>query len=393
MIHHDSIPALSRLRSGLPRRHFAAVLLMAVCSTPAAAQLDSDPANDTQGGADALSLGPGEAITNIANLAGLGNDVDFYSNLLTTGDVWLGMTTPLDDLPFTYDLPDTMISVYSGGVPQTFNDDDAATELPGAGAGRGSLFRFLAPGTGTYHVGVTGYGDEEFDGAASGEEHFESGRYVLTAGRVNPAVLGGGFSDTDPTNDFWFTGLSVPDFIPVTEGTARIAVAELVAGDVDFYELHLSTGQVLSAMTAPLADLSSTFDAPDTRIALFDGKFPPPQPVPPYPYLTKLAESEDAGNFEEGVLNPNLASDNPFVPFGVYGSAIRTRIPADGVYYLAVTGFGDSEYAGDHGDEGRYALLVGVALPEPGSIVLGALGVCSLLSLCRRRCSRRRTGR
>jgi hypothetical protein len=193
-------------------------------------------------------------------------------------------------------------------------------------------------------------------------------------------VLGGDFVDTDPTNDFPFSPAPVPDgvadVIPISKGMASVAVAELLANDVDFYALHLFAGQVLSAMTAPLADLDATFDAPDTRIALFGGT---PSGIHGYPYLEKFVENEDAGNFEESDLYPDLGSDNPFEPFGVFGSAIRALIPEDGVYYLAVSGFGDSDYSGSHDDEGRYALLVGVVLPEPGTLLLaliGAVGLC-----------------
>jgi hypothetical protein len=199
-------------------------------------------------------------------------------------------------------------------------------------------------------------------------------------------VLGGDFVDTDPTNDFPFSPAPVPDgiadVIPISKGKASVAVAELLAGDVDFYALHLSAGQVLSAMTAPLGDLENSFDAPDTRIALFGGT---PSGVHGYPYLEKFLENEDAGFYEGSDLHPDLGSDNPFEQFGVFGSAIRALIPQDGIYYLAVSGFGDIDYSGDHGDEGRYALLVGVVIPEPGSLLLALIGAVGLSCLGRRK--------
>jgi hypothetical protein len=352
---------------------------------PAMAQFDTEPTNGTAGGADVLTLLPGTAISNVAGLGGGGNDVDFYSSFLLTGDVLLGMTTSLADLPISFDVPDTVAGVFSAGVLQTYNDDDGGDEFP-LSSGFGSLFRYLSPGSGTYHIGVTGTGDEEFDGDASGLGHAESGRYALTVGRVNPAVPGGGFLDTEPVNDgfpgqtfppFTFptsncVGPCVPDVIPLNAFGAAVAVSELLEFDIDFYELELSAGQVLSAMTAPLADLSSTFDAPDTVLALFDSAG------------NKLVENDDAGNEGEH-SDPDLASDNPFDSGGIFGSALRALIPANGKYYLGVTGFSDADFRGSHGESGRYALLVGVAVPEPAAIVLLSVGVAGILGLTKRR--------
>jgi len=360
----------------------AVTVATVLCANRAVAQLDTEPTNGVAGAADVLSLNSGAAISNLAGLRVGGNDVDFYSTLLTTGDVLFGMTTPLGDLPTTFDVPDTVAGVFSGGVPQTYNDDDGADSFPAIGFNFGSLFRFQAPGSGTYHVGVTGTGDEEFDGAASGDEHFESGSYMLTVGRVNPAVLGGDFSDTDPLNDGIFPmppppfpgrpGPFAPDAIAVAPFTAQVSVAELLANDVDYFKLELKAGWVLSAMTAPLGDLSSTFDVPDTILGLFNSAG------------VKIFENDDAGNELESVLNDNLASDSPFEPSEIRGSALRALIPTDGTYYLAVSGFSDDLYVGSHGESGRYALLVGT-IPEPGSLVLIGLGLVGLLGVSRRR--------
>jgi hypothetical protein len=208
----------------------------------------------------------------------------------------------------------------------------------------------------------------------------------LLAGRVNPAVLGGGFADTDDANHAY----QGADLMELGINQARIAVSELCAdcrpvgtrpvsgtGDVDIYRLNLHKGQVLSAMTAPLGDLSMTFDVPDTKMALFNGSVAGPPGLPLLPFA-KIIENDDAGNFNETDEYAELASDSPFVPFGVYGSAFRIRIPSDGVYYLAVSGFGDADYNGFHDQVGRYALLVGVAVPEPNSFCLAVHGVLGL---------------
>ncbi|HEY3395229.1 MAG TPA: hypothetical protein VGK58_21185 [Lacipirellulaceae bacterium] len=314
------------------------------CSANAIAQIDNDPTNDSQATADALNLAPDSAVANLAALAEPGNDVDFFSVSLDQDDVLLGMITPIDDLPTSFDVPDTFTSVLSGGVQQTFNDDDFADELPQVDT-RGSLFRYWAPSAGTYHIGVTGFNDYEFDGAASTFFHEESGEYILTAGRINSANTGGNFSDTDPDND----EITGADAISLGPSGAAIAVADLLEEDVDFFRLNLLQGQVLSAITGPVDDLPFTFDFPDTLMGLFDASGTP------------LVMNEDAGEGGESELDDTLNSDFPYDEYPSFASAIRALIPADGVYYLGVTGFDDLDFTGLHVEFGLYALLIGVA--------------------------------
>jgi hypothetical protein len=331
------------------RSNFIAAFLAAACSAPAVAQIDTDPSNNLPSTADALPLPPDTAVSNVAALAEPDNDVDFFSVSLNENDVLLGMITPIGDLPSSFDVPDTFVSVMAGGVQQTFNDDDFAGELPNV-EGRGSLFRYWAPNAGTYHIGVTGWDDYEFDGAASTYFHEESGPYVLTAGRINLATSGGGFSDTDPNND----DLGGADPISLSN-SAAIAVADLMENDVDFFKLNLLAGDVVSAITGPIDDLPFSFDFPDTLLGLFDSSG------------TALVTNEDAGEGGESELDNTLNSDNPYVDFPSFASAIRAHIPADGVYYLGVTGFDDDDFSGSHPEFGRYALLVGVA-PGPTAL-------------------------
>jgi hypothetical protein len=342
----------------------------------AASGIDADPSNNLQATADALPLSPGTAIANRAALVSPGNDVDFFSVALTTGDVLFGMTTPIADVPTTFDVPDTMAAVLSGGVYQTFDDDDFADELPNAGINLGSLFRYQATTTGPHHIGITGFGDYGFDGPDSGNSHSETGDYILTVGHIDPAVLGGDFEDTDPANDL-SSGADLITLNPLT--SAAVAVSELLDADVDFYEIRLSAGHVLSAMTAPLDDLSVSFDFPDTVLGLFDSN------------LTPLVANDDAGDFLHEEF-PDLASDNPF-DFGVFGSAIRAVIPADGVYYLGVTGFEDDNFLGDHIELGRYALLVSaIVIPEPSTFILQVISLYYVVIATASRRRRRTTG-
>jgi hypothetical protein len=336
------------------RRCFASLLLVTVFSSTVAAQLDTDPTNDEAGTGDDLGLLPGFAISNQAALAASGGDVDFFTVQLSEDDVVFGMTTPLSSLPSTFELPDTMASVVGFGSRATFSDDDFADELPFDGEMHGSMFRFQAPLPSTYYIGVTGYEDYEFDGALTGLSHSEVGDYMLTAAVVTPSVPGGSFTETDPANDT----IAGADVLP-SSSAAHISVLELLANDVDFFQLTLTAGQVLSAMTAPLDDLPISFEFPDTMIGLFDSAG------------TQLVLNDDAGDEGFSDLEPDLGSDSPTPIDGIFGSALRALIPADGVYYVGVTGFEDDDFTGTHTEMGRYALLIGVMGEEDTPTLVG----------------------
>ncbi|HEY3434815.1 MAG TPA: hypothetical protein VGK41_04110, partial [Solirubrobacterales bacterium] len=320
----------------LPFQALAGALTL-IAAAPAAA-IDTEPLNNSQLRADSLALSaPGTAVSNFAQLGGAGGDVDFFQTPLAAGEVLFGMVTPLAGLPSGVGLPETMVSVFDNSGRRTFND------LEDIGGGEGSIFRFLSPAAADYRIGVSGCCDFAFDGAASGFSHVESGGYILTAGRVNPVVPGGGFADTDPANQ----SAAGADLIALFPGAARVAVAQLIDSDVDFFRLDLKAGDVLSAMTAPLANLGVSFDRPDTLLGLFDSSG-----------TNLLVENDDAGgetsiaimNSETGEFDSTSGStDFPF-DGASWGSALRAYIPADGTYYLAVTG------TFDDGDVGRHAV-------------------------------------
>jgi hypothetical protein len=353
-----------------------AAALTLIAAAPAAA-IDTEPLNNSQLTADSLALSaPGTAVSNFAQLGGAGGDVDFFQTPLDAGEVLFGMVTPLAGLPTSFTPPDTVVGVFDDTGARTFNEDDDAGELADIELGYGSVFRFLSPAAADYRIGVSGSSDYEFDGAASGESHTETGGYVLTAGRVDPAVPGGGFVDTDPANQT----AAGADLISLTPGTARAAVAELGDADVDFFRVDLHAGDALSAMTAPLNDLGATFNAPDTLIGLFDSSG-----------TNLLAANDDSGGYSSIIafdpvtgeivqISPDLSSDFPGDQFGGLGSALRALIPVDGTYYLAVTGAFDDGFSGAHFETGAYALLVGLAVPEPGSALLAtvAIAACGL---------------
>ncbi len=378
----------------------SALAILVLLPPPVLSQIDSEATNGVIGTPDNFPslFAPNSAVLNQAQFLGGGNDVDYFSANLFTGDALIGMTTHLASLPGNFDAPNTITSVFDSLTltPSTFNDNDGGGELPG-GASRGSVFRLIAPMGGVYPIGVTGFDDQEFDGANSGNGHAETGQYLLTAAHVNRAMPGGDFSDTDALNDAQVGA----DLVTLNATGAAVSVADLVASgmDVDFFRLNnLTAGQVLSAMTAPLEDaipFNGDLETPDTVLGLFDSN-------------GLLLTNDDAGGSSEGTIpsTANLASDSPFLAGGdITGSALRAVIPNDGNYFLAVSGADDLDFDGlsdilnpnnPHGQIGRYALLVSVfgepdggggkgAAPEPGTIWLTITGFATLWQRTRRR--------
>ena len=68
------------------------------------------------------------------------------------------------------------------------------------------------------------------------------------------------------------------------------------------------------------------------------------------------------------------------------GSLCRHEIPADGDYFVGVTGFSPDPFDGSHLEEGRYTLTVTVtAVPEPGLLLQLASALLGLVALDKRR--------
>ncbi|HUS39077.1 MAG TPA: PEP-CTERM sorting domain-containing protein [Pirellulales bacterium] len=374
-------PTTRRVTIYLARMLATAIML---AGAPVFAQLDT-AANSDPNSADDLGIPVGNnAILNLASMSPA-NDVDFFSNDLQTGEVFMGMTTPIAGLPGNFGAPDTILKlVVPLPMPATdviFSDNDLGSELPG-GANRGSLFRFVAPMGNVYPVGISGAGDLEFDGANTGAGHAEMGDYLLTAATLRPSIPGGDFGDTEPNNDT----SAAADLVLLNATGAAVSVVQLEGpgGDVDFFALPgLKAGQVLSAMTAPVDDaadpFNGTFDVPNTVLGLFDGN-------------GLLLSNDDAGDVGSGnALLFGLGSDEPLGQ--ILGSALRAVIPQDGNYFLAVSGFDDLDFDGlvagnnPHGEIGNYALLVSVfgdpgngggVVPEPTALGLASLGLLSL---------------
>jgi hypothetical protein len=339
------------MRTRLLLSHAFAVL---VCAVPVQAQLDTEPANSTIGGADGLGLAPMQARLNLAGLGGIG-DVDFYSNFLLTGDIFVGMTTPLGSLPVDFNTPDTIMGVFDPDSTMIAFNDDAGTDAVGGAQlpiRRGSLLRYGAGQSGPHAFAVTGFDDFGFGGF-----HGEFGPYALTVARfpVSPTV-GGDFADS-PGN----SGIAASDSLNLAPLAAVNAVANLTeGGDVDFYSVFMDAGDVLTAFTTPFAGLPGDFTLPDTLLGVFDSSG------------TQISVSDDAGT--DAIVDGEVIAR---------GSAIRYLAVNPGLYHIAVTGFGDDDFAGAHLEGGLYGLTASL-IPEPSTAGLLALGLFGLVHRRRR---------
>jgi len=311
-----------------------AILLVTV---PAIGQVDTEPANNTQPGANDLGLANMQARLNVANVTP--GDLDFFSNMLLTGDTIAAMSTPLGSLPADFGAPDIMYGAFSpGGALVTVNDDAGSDAIGAATVGPdfGSVIRFQAGGTGVHAIGVTGFADFAFAGV-----HAQAGPYAMTVARFPVApVVGGNFADS--------AGNNVPataDSLNLLPNGAVTAVGDLTAGaigDVDYYSVFMNPGEVLSVFTTPLQSLPANFAGPDTILGVFT------------PAGVLIETDDDAGNDAIGAA--------PVGP--TRGSAIRYMATAAGLYYIAVSGFPDFAFGGAHTETGLYGLtasLLGVA--------------------------------
>lgn len=129
------------------------------------------------------------------------------------------------------------------------------------------------------------------------------------------------------------------------------------ANDVDFFALELKAGQILTAITTPIEVM---FTQPDTYIGLFDAAG------------VMLAADDNSSNDSGGLTS--------------YGSAVQAPITEDGIYYLGITGTGDTGFEGTHQQGGMYALTVSVIpIPEPAGVLFLLAGSALLIGRGRRR--------
>ena len=137
-----------------------------------------------------------------------------------------------------------------------------------------------------------------------------------------------------------------------------------MVGDTDYLGIGgLLAGDIVTMSTTPLND-PPDLESPDTIVGLFDSTG------------TMLCVFDDAFNNQ---LDEFLMG---------YGSLCRFEVPADGNYFVGITGFSAAPFDGAHFEEGLYALTLTITpLPEPGVMLQLASGVLGLAALqaCHRR--------
>jgi hypothetical protein len=174
-------------------------------------------------------------------------------------------------------------------------------------------------------------------------------------------------TDQEPSNDSMSTAAIqiTPSGTTITDGGKFSFTAG--GGDIDFVGIGgLLAGDVVTVLTTPLND-PPDFESPDTIVGLFDSN------------ENMLCVYDDAFNNE---LNE--------FPVG-YGSLCRLEIPADGDYFVGVTGLSADPFNAAHFETGPYSLtLTIVPLPEPGVMLQLASGLLGLAMLDKRRRSSNR---
>jgi len=174
--------------------------------------------------------------------------------------------------------------------------------------------------------------------------------------------------DQEPSNDSIATAAIQMTAGSTIQSDAGVFTFAPGGGDTDYLGIGgLVAGDIVTMVTTPLDDPPDLQD-PDTIVGLFNAS------------ETMLCLFDDAFNNE---LDTFLMG---------YGSLCRFEIPADGDYFVGVTGYSADPFDGLHFEEGAYAVAVMVVpLPEPSALLQwlsGALGVTALAS--RRRSIERR---
>ncbi len=253
------------------------------------------------------------------------DDIDTYEVDLASGDLLLAALFDPDGGAFL----DLVLGTFAGGaLPALALDDDG-------GRGFHARLGHVAAGAGAVQVGVSGFGDTDFDGT-----HDEA-REGLAAYDLVLAVARDGATPTESENN---DTTAKADLVTGSGGLVR---GTLLPGDVDHFAIDLEEGDRLLVsifdLRAATFDLASG-ETNDPVLRVYDAVGAP------------FEEDDDAG---PGFL-PNRAITVP--PGGA------------GRWTVAVSGFGDTAFDGSHTEPAfdYFAALVrDRACPSVATLVSG----------------------
>jgi hypothetical protein len=254
---------------------------------------DFDPFNDNTSGASFLNFARENIIIGRGELSP--GDLDYWGVNLSAGQSLLIVTTPLGNVPFSFNTPDTIVSVRNVGDAALAANDDAGNDS-GFAAIRGSVLRFRAPAAGTYYIRVEGFNGNQ------------TGPYAIAFADVTSSVAD--WSET--FND----DLAFADVIPIAELGPSVGQAGTENPAVDFYSIDLNAGDIIIASGVPLANLPTDWSIPNLNLIVYatDG-------------ATILLQSVN-----------DLGDNFPFTSFLNNGGAtVRFRAPGAGRYHFLIT--------------------------------------------------------
>ena len=237
-------------------------------------------------------------------------DIDAYAFSFASGQLILGAL--FEDA--AGELNDTSLGVFTGGVaPPLANNDDG-------GSGFLSRFAFGATSTGTHEIGVTGFGDSAY---AGNHDEAQAGLVpyrLVVAATSDPPLL----SEVE-AND----SMLMATALPVSGG---VLGATLDVADVDYFSIELELGDrvAISVFDLKAGFASAGGEQNDAIIGLFG-----PAGIP----------SSDGTNDDGG---PGRMSNLLFTA------------TTPGSWTVAVSGFGDDTFTGDH-EEAAFDYLLVVA--------------------------------
>gem|GEM_PF-2606427 len=256
-------------------------------------------------------------------------DVDLISFQLDAGSLAI---IDIDAETLGSDL-DSYIRLFdSDGNQIAFNDDNTA---PGETLTLDSYLDFIAPESGTYYVGVSSYGNPNYDPTVAGSGNGSStGEYTLNLTVTEPETPGDTFataldSGWSAANPGTFTLSSEIGNNPAVDPTA----------DVDLISFQLDAG---SRATIDI-DAETLGSNLDSFIRVFDGDG------------NEIAYSDD-----------NTAPGETFS----YDSYLNFIAPESGTYYVGVSSYGNPNYdptvvgSGNGSSTGEYTLNLTVDTPS-----------------------------